>query len=59
GASLARVVGPVVGGLLLNNRMNAIDDFTLYRTFWTASGIMFVAFLVAVYFARTAKDYSV
>ena len=59
GASLARVVGPVVGGLLLNNSLNAIDDFTLYRTFWAASGIMFVAFLVAIYFARTAKDYSV
>lgn len=55
GASLARVVGPVVGGLLLNNAMNAIDDFTLYRTFWTAAGIMFVGFLVSIYFARTAK----
>ncbi|MFM9903138.1 MAG: MFS transporter [Pyrinomonadaceae bacterium] len=55
GASLARVVGPILGGLLLNNTLNLIDDFTLYRTFWTASGIMFVAFLVAVYFARTAK----
>lgn len=55
GASLARVVGPVIGGLLLNNAMNAIDDYTLYRTFWTAAGIMFVAFLVSFYFARTAK----
>ena len=55
GASLARVVGPILGGLLLNNAFNAIDDSTLYRTFWTASAIMFVAFLVSVYFARTAK----
>jgi DHA1 family tetracycline resistance protein-like MFS transporter len=55
GASLARVIGPVIGGLLLNNAVNAIDDHTLFRTFWTASAIMFVAFLVAIYFARTAK----
>lgn len=51
GASLARVIGPVLGGLLLNNAVNAIDDSTLYRTFWTAAGIMLVALLVAVYFA--------
>jgi len=55
GASLARVVGPIAGGLLLNNTINLIDDFTIYRTFWTASGIMFVAFLVAIYFASTAN----
>ena len=54
-ASLARAIGPIIGGFLLNNAFNAIDDFTLYRTFWTASAIMFVAFLVAVYFARTVK----
>lgn len=55
GASLARFIGPVIGGFLLNNAFGAVDDQTLYRTFWTASAIMFVAFLVAVYFARTAK----
>jgi DHA1 family tetracycline resistance protein-like MFS transporter len=55
-ASLARAIGPIIGGLLLNNAINAIDDFTLYRTFWTAAGIMFVAFLVAIYFARTYRD---
>ncbi len=56
GASLARAIGPIIGGFLLNNAMNALDDFTLYRTFWTASAIMFVAFFVAVYFTRTAMD---
>ncbi|MEO7539571.1 MAG: MFS transporter [Pyrinomonadaceae bacterium] len=56
GASLARVIGPVIGGLLLNNALNAVDDNTLYRTFWAAAAIMFIAFLVAVYFARTAKE---
>ncbi len=55
GASLARVVGPVLGGLLLNNTLNRIDEHTLYRTFWTASAIMFAAFLVAVYFAGTTR----
>ena len=55
GASLARAIGPMIGGVLLNNTINAIDDFSLYRTFWTASAIMFVAFLVAIYFARTAR----
>lgn len=55
GASLARVIGPVLGGLLLNNTFNAIDDSTLYRTFWTAAAIMLVAFVVSIFFARTAK----
>ncbi|MBK6751172.1 MAG: MFS transporter [Acidobacteria bacterium] len=57
GASMARTVGPVIGGLLLNNSLNAIDDRTIYRTFWAASVIMFVAFIVAVYFARSGKDH--
>ncbi|MFT3743492.1 MAG: MFS transporter [Pyrinomonadaceae bacterium] len=55
GASLARVIGPLLGGILLNNKMDLIDDSTIYRTFWTASAIMFVAFLVAIYFARTTR----
>lgn len=55
-ASLARAIGPIIGGFLLNNTFNTIDDFTLYRTFWTASAIMLVAFFVAVYFARSAKE---
>jgi len=49
GASLARAIGPIVGGVLLNNTVNKLDDFTLYRTFWTASAIMFAAFLMAIY----------
>ena len=53
GASMARTVGPLIGGVLLNNALNAIDDLTIYRTFWAASIIMFVAFLVAIYFARS------
>lgn len=55
GAAMARTVGPIIGGLLLNNAMNTVDDHTIYRTFWAASIIMFVAFLVALYFSRSAK----
>ena len=58
-ASLARAIGPMLGGVLLNNAMNRMDDATLYRTFWTASAIMFVAFLVAVYFAKNYRKANV
>ena len=56
GASLARVVGPLIGGILLNNAVNAMDDSTLLRTFWTASAIMFVAFFVALYSFRLKRS---
>ncbi len=49
GASLARAIGPTIGGVLLNNSINQIDNSTLYRTFFAAAAIMFVAFLIAVY----------
>lgn len=52
GASLARAIGPTIGGVLLNNSLNKVDRFTVFRTFWTASAIMFVAFLASLYFAR-------
>lgn len=52
GASLARAIGPAIGGVLLNNALNKVDDYTIQRTFWTAAGIMIVALFIAVYFAR-------
>lgn len=52
GASLARAIGPTIGGLLLNNAANRMDDYTLYRTFFAAAGIMFLAFLIALYAVR-------
>jgi len=55
GASLARAIGPAVGGVLLNNAFNQVDDSTIQRTFWTAAAIMFVAVFVAVYFARMER----
>lgn len=52
GASLARAIGPAVGGVLLNNAFNKVDDFTIQRTFWTAAAIMIIAVFIAVYFAK-------
>jgi MFS family permease len=52
GASLARAIGPAIGGVLLTNAANTMDGSTLYRTFFTAAAIMFVAFLIAVYSVR-------
>jgi MFS transporter, DHA1 family, tetracycline resistance protein len=56
GASLARAIGPAVGGLLLNNALNQVDDQTVQRTFWTAAAIMIVAGFIAVYFAVVERD---
>lgn len=55
-ASLARAIGPTIGGPLLSNSMSAIDNSTIARTFWTASAIMLVAFVFAVYFARFMRS---
>lgn len=54
-ASLARVIGPLLCGVLLNNAMQEVDEHTLLRTFWTAAGIMLVALLTSVYFAKVSK----
>ena len=55
GASLARAIGPVLAGFLLNNAIGQLDDSTIQRTFFAASGIMLVAFVVAVYFVKLGK----
>jgi MFS family permease len=49
-ASLARVVGPIICGVLLNNVANQVDSSTLTRTFLTASGIMAIALGTAIYY---------
>ncbi|HVF54652.1 MAG TPA: MFS transporter [Pyrinomonadaceae bacterium] len=53
-ASLARAVGPPVGGFLIYSASapRGVDDHTLRVTFWTASAIMFAALALALYFAR-------
>ena len=55
GASLARAIGPTIGGLLLSNQFNQIDNLTLFRTFWTAAAIMLAAFFIATYSMRLSK----
>ncbi len=57
GASLARAIGPTIGGYLLSNALSQIDDSSLFRTFWVAAAIMFVAFLVAFLSMRSRRVY--
>lgn len=67
-ASLARAVGPALAAVLIHSAIahNGADgqphfmsDHSLFVTFWAASAIMFVALMLAVYFARTrAADYA-
>ena len=57
GASLARAIGPTVGGFLLNNAINKVDDATVTRTFWTASVVMFVAMGAAIYAVKIVREH--
>ncbi len=57
GASLARAVGPFIAGFLLNTAAGVVNDHSLAVTFWTAAGIMFAAFLGALWFARNVKPH--
>jgi DHA1 family tetracycline resistance protein-like MFS transporter len=66
--SLARAVGPTLAALLIHSHSaytgadgvpHYMSDRSLRITFWTGSVIMFLASLLAVYFARTrATDFS-
>jgi len=67
-ASLARAVGPSIAAVIIYSAVahmgydlkpQNMSDASILRTFWTAAAIQFVAFLLAVYFARTyGKSYS-
>jgi DHA1 family tetracycline resistance protein-like MFS transporter len=67
-ASLARAVGPTIAALIIysavahmgyDRQSQNMSDASILRTFWTAAAIQFVAFLLAVYFARAyAGKYS-
>jgi DHA1 family tetracycline resistance protein-like MFS transporter len=61
-ASLARAVGPSIAAVLIHssvvhmgrdNLFHHMSDKSLVVTFWSGGAIMAVAFLLAVYFART------
>jgi MFS transporter, DHA1 family, tetracycline resistance protein len=61
-ASLARAVGPFLAAILINSAIphmgadgvpHLMSDHSLMVTFWTGAAIMFVAFCLALYFAKT------
>jgi DHA1 family tetracycline resistance protein-like MFS transporter len=66
-ASLSRTVGPLISGALIysavatvgqDGRPHNMSDRSILYTFWGAAAIMFVAFLLAAYFARAyANEY--
>jgi DHA1 family tetracycline resistance protein-like MFS transporter len=66
-ASLARAVGPTLSAWLIysaivtygaDGKPHNLSDASLYHTFWAAAAIMFLAFLLAAYFARAhAAEY--
>jgi len=66
-ASLARVVGPLISAALIysavatvghDGRAHNMSDRSVGLTFWAAAAVMFVAFLLAAYFARAhASEY--
>jgi len=63
-ASLARAVGPTIAAVIIysavahmgfDQKPQNMSDASILRTFWTAAAIQFVAFLLAVYFARAYR----
>ena len=66
-ASLSRVVGPLISAALIysavattghDGKPHNMSDHSVAVTFWAAAVIMFVAFLLAAYFARShASEY--
>jgi len=66
-ASLARAVGPLVSAALIysavayvgrDGRPHHMSDRSVELTFWAAAAVMFIAFLLAAYFARAhASEY--
>jgi DHA1 family tetracycline resistance protein-like MFS transporter len=67
-ASLARAVGPSLAAILIystvahmgfDRKFRNMSDSSIQRTFWTAAAIQLVAFVLAIWFARTyAQKYS-
>src|SRR5918993_3440761 len=58
-ASLARAVGPFLAAILIDSSIahlgadgipHHMSDRSLFVTFWTAAGIMFIAFFIAFYY---------
>jgi hypothetical protein len=67
-ASLARAVGPSLTAILISSSiahlgadgvLHYMSDRSLFVTFWTGAGIMFVASLLASYYAKVSRPSSV
>ncbi|MDT5295288.1 MAG: hypothetical protein QOJ76_2168, partial [Acidobacteriota bacterium] len=66
-ASLARAVGPLISAAFIysavatvgfDNKPHNMSDHSVAVTFWAAAAIMFLAFILAIYFARVhAAEY--
>ena len=66
-ASLARVTGPLISAALIysavvtvgyDQKPHNMSDQSVAHSFWAAAAIMFLAFLLAIYFARAhASEY--
>jgi MFS family permease len=56
-ASLARVIGPLLTGYLLNNAVNGVDRSTLFRTYWAAAAIMFGALVTGFLLLKKAPKH--
>jgi len=56
-ASLARAIGPMIGGVLLNNASNKVDDVTAIRTFGAASLLMLIAMGAAIYAVKVIREH--
>ena len=63
-ASVARAVGPSIAAVLIysavahfgfDRQPQNMSDASIQRTFWTAAAIQFIAFLLAIYFARSYR----
>src|SRR5207244_648008 len=63
-ASLARPVGATIAAMIIYSAVAHVgydlkpqnmSDASILRTFWTAAAIQFVAFLLAMYFARAYR----
>jgi DHA1 family tetracycline resistance protein-like MFS transporter len=63
-ASVARAVGPSIAAVLIysavahygfDRKPQNMSDASIQRTFWTAAAIQFIAFLLAIYFARAYR----
>ena len=64
-ASLARAIGPAIAAFLIyssiafpgfDRQPHHMSDAAILRTFWTAATIQFVAFIFAIYLARTYRE---